>query len=247
MAAANLTDDAFLGGRINILQPKAGFRAGLDAVVLAAAVNARERQLVCDLGAGVGTVGLCLSARVPGLRITAVELDPGLARLAQLNFERNGLGGTVEVVEADVFQRPRSLPRQGFHHVVTNPPFYDTARGTVAPDGQKARAKSIDDGAFGQWVKFARALVRPKGMLTMIIPPARLAAALDAIDTSGAGVEIIPLWPRLGEPSKRMILRAQMNSRAPMILHAGLVLHDASGKSTRTAEEILREGKPLTT
>ena len=247
MAAATFTDDAFLGGRIIVRQPKAGFRAGLDAVVLAAAVDASGRQLVCDLGSGVGTAALCLAARVPGLRITAVELDPALASLAIQNFERNKLNGTFEVVEADVFQRPRSLPRQGFHHVISNPPFYDSARGTVAPDERKARAKSIDDDSLGLWVKFARALVRPKGMLTMIIPPARLAAALESIGTSGAGVELIPLWPRSGEPSKRLILRAQMNSRAPMLLHPGLVLHELSGKPTRQAEEILREGKPLTT
>ena len=52
------TDDAFLGGRVQVLQPRKGFRAGLDAVMLAAAVPARAGDRVCELGAGVGTAGV---------------------------------------------------------------------------------------------------------------------------------------------------------------------------------------------
>lgn len=110
-----------------------------------------------------------------------------------------------------------------------------------------ARAKAIDGPALIQWLKFARALVRPKGVLTMIIPPAQLSTALETVTRTGLGVQITPLWPRAGEPAKRLILRAQMNSNAPMQLHAGLALHDQSGKPSRAAEEILREGKALTT
>ncbi|HET6223567.1 MAG TPA: hypothetical protein VFE11_15445, partial [Dongiaceae bacterium] len=55
-AEADVTDDAFLGGALRILQPKEGYRAGIDAVFLAAAAPARtsRKERVLDVGAGVG-------------------------------------------------------------------------------------------------------------------------------------------------------------------------------------------------
>ena len=37
-----ITEDSFLGGKIKIFQPKNGFRAGLDSVLLAASINAKS-------------------------------------------------------------------------------------------------------------------------------------------------------------------------------------------------------------
>ncbi|MEQ1866162.1 MAG: methyltransferase, partial [Micropepsaceae bacterium] len=116
-----VSDDAFLGGRVRVWQPALGFRAGLDSVMLAASVAATSRQRVCDLGAGVGTASLCLAARVGGLHITGVEIDHDLAELAQANAARNVHAASFEIVVADVLKRPRALERQSFHHVITNP------------------------------------------------------------------------------------------------------------------------------
>jgi len=44
-----LTRDEFLGGRLGILQPKKGYRAGVDPVLLAASVPARAGQSVLEL------------------------------------------------------------------------------------------------------------------------------------------------------------------------------------------------------
>lgn len=249
-AAASLgpvTDDAFLGGHLQILQPLKGFRSGLDAVMLAAAVPAKERQRICDLGAAVGTAGFCVAARVSNLHLTAVEIDPELAALADANFLRNDLKGTFEVIVADVLTRPRNVPRQSFHHVLTNPPFYDSAKGTVAPEQAKARAKSFSESQLATWLKFARALVKPKGTLTVILPPAQLSLALATLTATGQGAEIIPLWPKACEPAKRVIVRVQMNSKAALRLYPGLILHGGFGTPSIAADAILRSGKALTT
>ena len=89
-AGATSTDD-FLGGRIGIVQPRVGHRAGSDAVFLAAAVPAKSGERVLDIGAGVGVAGLCLLARVPGIEVTAVEIDPALCCACR----RAMPGGTV--------------------------------------------------------------------------------------------------------------------------------------------------------
>ena len=108
-----LTEDRLLGGRVTLLQPQGGLRAGHDAVLLAAAVPARAGDRVLELGCGSGAAFLCLAARVPDLTILAVEREPGLASLARQNAERNGLAGRVTVIEGDVAEPAlrRMLPR----------------------------------------------------------------------------------------------------------------------------------------
>lgn len=239
-----LTDDAFLGGRIRLWQPRDGFRAGLDSVMLAAAVPAKPRQRVCDLGVGAGTASLCLAARVAGLQITGVELDPDLAELACANAARNAREA-FEVAVLDVLQRPRQLPRQSFDQVITNPPFHDIARGTRAPNAGKARATSAHVKGLSDWLRFARALAKPSGWVTAILPPEQLTVALAAWAPNGLGVEIFPLWPKAGEGAKRLILRLRMNARAPLRLLPGLVLHGTDGRPTREAEAVLRQGEAL--
>jgi tRNA1(Val) A37 N6-methylase TrmN6 len=240
-----LTDDAFLGGRVQAWQPVHGFRAGLDSVTLAASLPARAKEYVCELGSGVGVAALCLAARVPGLHITAVEIDERLAALAQANAGRNN--APIDVIVADVLKRQRTLPRQHFHHVLTNPPYHDIAKGTRAPEEVKARATSAHAPDLVTWLGFARALARPKGTVTAILPPQQLPLALQALSPMGQGTEIVPLWPKPGAPAKRIIIRTRMNAKAPLQLHAGLVLATTAGKPTPEAEAVLRHAGPLIT
>ncbi len=80
---SDTTEDTLLDGRVRLRQPRQGFRAGLDAVLLAAFVPARTGERVLEAGCGSGAAFLCLAARVPGLRIAAVERDPAMAALAR--------------------------------------------------------------------------------------------------------------------------------------------------------------------
>src|ERR1700744_2802493 len=111
--------ETFLGGQVRVEQPPAGFRSGLDAVMLAAAVPARPAQTALGLGAGAGPASLCLASRVPHLAITGVEIDPDLAQLANRNAAVNGTARLVTFVAADIFALPSGLKRE-FDHVLVN-------------------------------------------------------------------------------------------------------------------------------
>jgi len=243
-SAYELTDDEFLGGRVKLWQPKIGFRAGLDSVMLAAAAPAKPGARVCDLGIGAGAAALCLAARVANLRVTGIEIDHDLAELASANAARNAYAPFI-VFEGDVFARSKLLPRQVFDHVITNPPFFDIARGTRSPLAAKARATSAHAKDLAAWLRFACALTKAGGWVTTILPPEQLAVALDALTKQGQGAEVFPLWPKVGEPAKRIIIRVRMNARAPLRLLPGLVLHGTGGRPTAEAEAVLRHGEAL--
>lgn len=251
----DLTDDAFLGGALHVLQPKRAYRAGLDAVLLAAACPARAGtdECVLDAGAGVGTVGLCIARRVEDVRVTLVEVEPELAGLARQNAERNGLGRRVTVVEADVSNGGRSfyeraengLAAGAFAHAVANPPYLSAGGGTEPPDRLKAAAHLMPGDDLDRWVRFLATALTGGGTATMIHRADALGTLLSAFDARFGAIRVFPVFPREGTAAHRILVQGVKGSRAPLRMLPGLVLHRDAHDFQAGAEAILRSGAAL--
>src|SRR6202166_1322285 len=133
----DVTEDAFLGGKLHLRQPKSGHRAGHDAVLLAAATPARSGDRVVDLGAGVGAAGLAVARRVSGVKLVLVEIDVELAGLARGNAASNAIAADVIVLDvasaADAFAAAGLAP-DSVDVVLMNPPFNDPVSPRASPD-----------------------------------------------------------------------------------------------------------------
>jgi len=235
----SVTADTFIGGRVLVRQLESGFRSGLDAVMLAAAIGAAASDEVLELGSGAGAASLCLARRT-GCSVFGIEIDAELTALADENAAENDLGTRVRFVKGDALDIPGEL-RRSFDHVMCNPPFHDED-GLTSPDSSRARALQ-DQGALAAWLTAGMKRVVSNGTFTAILRADRLGEALAALGERG--VSVFPLWPRSGEAAKRVIVRAVKGSRAPLALLPGLVLHDEGGKYTRAANAILRDGAAL--
>lgn len=251
-----LTDDAFLGGALAILQPAKGYRSGLDAVLLAAAapVAAGRRARVLDAGAGVGVVGLAIAARVPDADVTLVECEPEPAELARRNISRNSLDERVRVVVADVggggalLHAPSAdhgLRPAQFDHVVSNPPFYATGDGTPPATRGKAASHQMSRDSLDGWVAFLATAASASGTLTLIHRADALGHVLAAIGNRFGGIRILPVHSHAGQPAGRILVSAIKGSRAPLVLLPGLVLHGPDGQYLPAIDAILRHGAPL--
>lgn len=115
------TTDAFLNGRLRLIQPVSGYRAGSDPVLLAACVPARAGQSVLDVGCGAGAAALCLAARVPGLHVSGIEVQARYADLAGQNAALNAIEATI--YHADIAHMSPALRQTRFDHVLTDPPI----------------------------------------------------------------------------------------------------------------------------
>jgi len=236
------TEDRLLGGRVLLRQPRQGFRAGIDAVLLAAFVPARAGQRVLEAGCGSGAAFLCLAARVPGLAVVAVEREPAMAALARANAAANGVKATV--IEGDIADA--ALARAAFpcDHAFANPPYWP---GGTRPPAALRRAATHEAGAgLAAWARFLAAALKDGGTAALILPAARFDAGIAALAASGFGsVLLLPLAPRAGAEAKRVLLRARKAGRAPARLLPPLILHEADGAFTAAAEAVLREAAPL--
>lgn len=219
-ADEDLSDDGFLDGRLRLLQPRKGYRAATDAVLLAAACPAVAGDSVLDLGCGAGAAALCLAARVPGLSLEGLELQPGYADLARHNAERNAL--PLSVHEGSLARMPAAL-RRDFRQVIANPPWYP-AGGTPSPHGPRRMAMQAEL-PLAAWVAAAARRLAPGGWLTLIAGADSLPELLSALPPKLGSAAVLPLAARDGRPAARLILRARKGGRAPFRLLAPLVLH----------------------
>src|SRR5262245_37952161 len=230
-----LTEDTLLGGRVRVVQPARGYRVAVDAVLLAAAIEAKPAERVLDLGAGVGSVGLCLAARLPGCHIVGLELQPALAGLAERNASLNGLADRMRTVVHDL---ARPLPGElgSFDHVVSNPPYLAAAVADPSPDRAKALATVESSADLARWLAVAAASLNPVGSLLIIHRRDRLDEIASHLDRLGWGnLTIKPL-----APAARTLVRAHRADRPQRHEAPPLVLHRADGGYTEEAEAILR-------
>lgn len=246
-AEDTLSDDKFLCGRLRLLQPRRGYRAATDAVLLAAACPAQPGQSVLDLGCGAGAAMLCLGTRVPGLRLSGLELQPEYADLARRNAQRNAL--PAEVHQGSLSQMPAAL-RRDFDHVIANPPWYPPG-GTPSPVAVRATAMQVAL-PVADWVAAAARRLAPGGWLTLIAGADSLPGLLAALAPKLGSAAVLPLAARSGRPALRVILQARKGGRAPFRLLAPLVIHDGATHQgdrehyTAEANAILRDGAGLT-
>ena len=244
-AAPATGEDTLLGGRVRLCQPERGYRVAIDPVLLAAAVAAEAGESVLDIGCGTGAAALCLAARLAGVRVTGIEREREMVRLANDNFVLNGFGGRVSAMVGDLLRPPPRLEPGTFHHVMANPPFLEAARATPSVDPIRAAATVEGEADLAAWVRFALVMARAKGTVTFIHRADRVADLLAQLAGRGGDIVIFPLWPKAGRAARRVIVRARKGSAAPARLMPGLVLHEAGGRFTPAAEAVLRDGAAL--
>jgi tRNA1(Val) A37 N6-methylase TrmN6 len=242
---AALSDDSLLGGRVRLRQPVDGHRASIDAVFLAAAVPVEPGELVLDIGCGTGAAMLCVAAREPLCRVTGLERQRDLVRLAGDNIILNGMEQRASVMVGDLLQPPPRISAGAFDHVIANPPYLERGRANETPNPARAEATIEGDAALGDWIRFALSMVKPKGSVTLIHRADRIDAVLGQIAGRAGEVVVFPLWPGQGRPATRILVRARKQVASPARLAVGMMLHEADGRFSQAAEAVLRGGEGL--
>jgi tRNA1(Val) A37 N6-methylase TrmN6 len=247
-----ITDDAMLGGRVRLLQPERGYRAGLDAALLAAACDAGPGERALEAGCGAGAALFQAAARAPTTRFTGVERDEAALALAQRNVILNGVEDRVSVRQGDI---GRGFAAHGFltagetpfDLAFANPPFFDDEKALRAPSQEK-RGAWIADTGLDAWTRFLLKAVREGGRVIMIHRADRLMDVLALLGGQAGSFQIRPIHPFAEVPAKRVLVRAVKTGKAPLKLLPALVLHDraSDAKHTTLADAILRGDAGLT-
>lgn len=247
-AQGDLTEDHILGGRVRLLQPRQGYRAATDPVLLAAAVPARAGESVLDLGCGVAAAALCLNARVSGLDLHGLELQPDYAALARRNA--SDARAPLTVHEGDVARPPAVLRALTFDHVMLNPPYHERDSAIASPVAAKDIANREGALDVAGWIDAALRRLRPGGWITVVQRAERAPEILAALLSRAGEARLLPLQPRDGRDAKRVLIGARKGAKGPFKLRPPLILHAGAHErdeddATPEARAILRDAAPI--
>ena len=232
------TPDKFLDGRLSLLQSEDGYRAGMDAVLLAAALQAEDGQDLVEFGCGPGAALLCAASRLDACRFTGFEIDPDAASLARRNVALNGMEARVTVETGDIAALEAGV---GAHQVFFNPPFFDDASALRTPKPGKQTAWLAGDTPLSAWLDAAARVLRAKGRLTLIHRADKLADILEGLAPRFGSISVKPVLPHADRDAKRVLVTARLGGKAPLRLLPPMVLHDEGpDPHTPEADAILR-------
>ena len=241
-----LTEHGFLGGLVQVKQPREGYRSGVDAVYLAAAAPAISGESVLDLGAGAGVASFCLAARITGLSLSALEIDPAYAALSESNAALAGLRPTI--YRGDVADPPATLRSLSFDGVIANPPYHRAGAGLVSESKVTAHHETVP---LAVWIDCALKRLVPGGWLVMIQRAERLPELLKGLEGRAGDIHVKPIAGRAMRPATRVVVKARKGARAPLTLCAPLIEHDGTehvrdgDDYSAAAKAILRDGAAL--
>ncbi len=243
---AEMTDeetvDEILGGSLKIRQSQRGYRFNLDSLVLAHFVSLKSRSVNLDIGCGNGILALVLSRRYAQSRWYGLEVQEGLALLAQKNVEQNGLELRVIIDRGDVRDIKKIYQPHSFDHVVFNPPYRKINSGRMNPLPEKAVARHEISGSLEYFLAAARYALKPKGRVFAIYPATRL-------------VELICLFRKQDIEPKRMklvfsdaasdaefvLVEGRKGSREELKMEPPLFIYEEPKKYTQTMKNIFND------
>jgi tRNA1(Val) A37 N6-methylase TrmN6 len=236
-------ENYLLNKKVVLYQPKGCYHASSDAVWLAASVvKVKPEDKILDVGSGTGAVALCLAERLKqtNVEICGIEAQEVLCTAANESAKANGFG-FVHFVCSPI--ENCTLEPCSFAHVVTNPPYSEDDM--PSPNQSKAKAHNLQALNLESWLGFCIKMIKPQGFLYVIHRAEALENIVAYLHGRMGKIEIIPLYSKLGQPAKRIIVRAQKNSKAPLVIQSGVVVHENDGKYSPKAEDVLRLGDVL--
>ena len=241
------TVDRFLGGRIEIVQPERGHRAGLDAALLQALIPDDASGRLVDIGTGTGVVALCIACRATNLQVTGIDIDPELIRMAEQSLKRpinGGFSDRVTFVVADaLLLRPRreaaGLADNMADWVTMNPPYERSGHVRQSPHMKRRQAHVGDSATLTGWLRTASGLLKSGGKLAIVHRADRLDTLLAELNGRFGEITIRPVHARNDEAASRVLVTGIRGSRSPLKVLPGIVLHNDAGNWAPFVEDIL--------
>lgn len=235
----DLSSDKVLGGAISLLQPKKGFRVGIDSILLSSSIKNFTSCL--ELGSGSGVISICLARRILNSKIIGVENNKLLIEIANRNLINNDLNSSkINFYHFDVIgEKFSKIYNDFFDQVVMNPPYFNKANINLSKNYNKATAKYLDASSLNDWIEVAYKKLVKKGYLNFVYRTGALSNVFSLLDSKWGDIRIFPLWPKMRKQSKLFLIQARKDSKAETKLLPGLILHNEDGSYTNDCNNVL--------
>ncbi len=243
-AEEQVTEDSLLDGRLILLQPKDGFRASIDPIILAATVPVKVGDRVLDVGTGSGAAALALLVREPWAWVTGLDIQESLIALASRSAARNQMTEHATFLSADLMSEYVRAKLGQFDHVMSNPPFFEQGSGQLPKNKARALATVESTADLRMWIEFMVGAVRDGGTITLIHRAEREDEVIDLLSLECGDIAVMDLTPKQGGGMQKLIvIQAIKNARAEEVSRIEFIVHEANDDFTEQALAVLRDAQ----
>ncbi len=233
----DLTKNNILNGKVELYQPKQGFRVGIDSILLASSVQKYSKCM--EFGSGSGIILIYLAKRFPDAKIFGIEKNLDLVNLAKINLKNNKITKSTAEIEQNNLNDALFMKNNNniYDRIIMNPPYFSPNKVIMSKNITKVSSRYEFD--INSWFTAAYKKLKPKGYLNFIYRSENLDIVLNRLYPEWGDIKIYPLWPKKNIKSKLMIVQAKKNVKAGVQILPGLVLHNADGSYTKACDNIL--------
>lgn len=236
------SSDTLFGDSIHIKQNKTGYRFTIDPVLLAHYATPEPGDKIIDIGTGCGIIPMILLYRTPGIHVTGIEIQPGLAGLACENISLNRFEKNVSIHCGDITDPVfLSTHSGGYDMVITNPPYTAKNAGRINPDNEKAIARHEITITLAQLISSASDLLKNTGRMIIIYPQDRLVDLLLSFRQSGIEPKKIRMiHPKRDNPARRVIVEGYKYGRPGVVMEKPLYIYESEDIYTDEVKKMLQ-------
>ncbi len=238
-----ITRDFLTLAGLSLLQHKKGYRFSLEPILLADfAMKEGVRGTLLDGGAGCGVLSLILAKLCEDVKkIVAVEIQEGLARLAEKNVSANNQSGKIEIITEDLLNLGPDF-RGVFDSFISNPPFRPLSAGKISPSREKAVAKHeyfLSPISLGETIG---TLLKPRGTFFLVYPARRFLYLSRKLMECGLKVNVARfVHPHPRSEGELVLIKGMRGRQKETRFLTPLNLYGKGGDSSREIQEIFRE------
>jgi tRNA1Val (adenine37-N6)-methyltransferase len=224
-------------GVVTVAQNKQGARFNLDSLLLADFCRIKPWDRILEPGTGTGIVSLLLAKKHLRSHLTAVEIQPSLARLCRRNIADNGLEDRLRLTEGDLRSLKREFSSSPFDVIVANPPYQRNGAGKQSPGAERRVSRQERQGNLSDWLDLQRFL-KNGGRYVVIFPADRLADLLPSLQRRGLEPKLMRLiHPYRDKPASLALIESVKSAGTGLRVLPPLVVHEPGCGFT---EEMLR-------
>lgn len=225
-----ISNDTLFDKELCCAQHVNGYRFSIDPVLLAHFVRLKKDEQILDLGAGCGVLGLILLYRTPGSiqKLTAFELQKGLAELARQNTITNSCQDKMEVVRGDLRCIAQSFAAGLFSSVVCNPPFYMPGSGRKSINDEALIARHQVRCNLSEILHSAAYVLKNRGRIFLVYPAELLAVLFTQLKISGFAVkrlQTVYSYPKKENEARLVLVEALKNGGDGMRVESPLYIY----------------------
>lgn len=230
-------------GLLRIYQHPEIFKFTVDPILLAAFIRVYPRERVLDLGTGAGVIPLWLAGYRGVRKVTGLELQEEVARLAQRNIDLNGLEERIKIIRGDLRTPPPELSAETFDWVVSNPPYLKPAAGSVTESPVLARAKFELTCTLEEVIKAAAGLTPGNGRFALVHLPERLPEIMVLLKKYRFEPKRLCLvHPKPGSVPHRVLVEGRRGGKPGLFVTKPFFIHDEGGEFSSEMTEVYKGG-----